>query len=902
MATFYWVGRINSSAAVPENWSDTSGGASTGSIPGASDNYVVNNAADITGSIVGIDIITFPVPHGLAVDSTLCVIGETPTDLVQNHTYYVAAVLSPTDIQIKATPSGLPMDNLVPGEQVSFSHPLNWNIGSCASLNMAPTQATKYVGMTTFGLSCGLNWAILSGFLKCPTAIQLTFTGSATGSPAEADKCYVLIDSGVVWEDGTDPSFQSRDNLTFILAGSTAGEHLIAGGQYPRVMLKEDNVSGFFSPRALSTSHIPNPPKVAEFWCLDIGAEFRPTAAVHTTQFEDSKRVFAILPNNVAGASTPFTNSKPTFDGGMATWQFYGTASAGWPLPITGMVQAYGAPVLPATSYTAKFHSIEIKTLKSGYRMYIGQNHILKCNQFSVLDGANFYATGIIASEVHLVKRPVIRGSWDFKQVADGIYRSHDSACLPVVAGGTGNQVVPDNALLVGNQQNSLNILNPGSNTQVLTMVGGSPQWAAASGGGGGGSGEANQNAFSNVAVAGQSTVEADTATDTLTLVGSGATSITTTAGTDTITITSTDTNTQLTDGQIAAMGYIKTDTNTQLSQEQVEDYINGLLTAGSNISLTYDDAAGTLTIAATDTNTQLSTEDVQDIVGAMVSGNTETNIAVTYDDAGGKLNFESTDTDTNTQLSQEQVEDYVNGVIVAGSNISKTYDDAAGTLTIAATDTNTQLSTEQVQDIVGAMFSSNTETGITATYQDADGTIDLVVTGFGGGGSSTFIDLLDTPILYDGSAGKFVAVNSSEDALEFVTAPSGGGGGGAIDNHWEVITPGATATASSGKTDILFRVVPDGSGSGHLIPNMGSDCTITVHNYERDPAPIGFTEGVLYHPMTGGPHPDWELAPNSMFSAVYITNFDGGGTNGYFHHSEENFGRDPTQPALMPL
>jgi hypothetical protein len=84
-------------------------------------------------------------------------------------------------------------------------------------------------------------------------------------------------------------------------------------------------------------------------------------------------------------------------------------------------------------------------------------------------------------------------------------------------------------------------------------------------------------------------------------------------------------------------------DTNTQLTQEQVEDYINGLIVAGSNITKTYDDASGTLTIA-------------------------------------------STDTDTNTQLTQEQVEDYINGLIVAGSNITKTYDDSAGTLTIAST------------------------------------------------------------------------------------------------------------------------------------------------------------------------------------------------------------------------
>lgn len=57
---------------------------------------------------------------------------------------------------------------------------------------------------------------------------------------------------------------------------------------------------------------------------------------------------------------------------------------------------------------------------------------------------------------------------------------------------------------------------------------------STASGGGGGGT----SNSFANIAVAGQTTVAADSDTDTLTLVGSGIT-ITTDAGSDTITFTS---------------------------------------------------------------------------------------------------------------------------------------------------------------------------------------------------------------------------------------------------------------------------------------------------------------------------------------------------------------------------
>jgi hypothetical protein len=52
-----------------------------------------------------------------------------------------------------------------------------------------------------------------------------------------------------------------------------------------------------------------------------------------------------------------------------------------------------------------------------------------------------------------------------------------------------------------------------------------------------GGGGDVNQNAFSNIAVAGQSTVSADTTTDTLTLAAGSNVTLTTNAGTDTVTI-----------------------------------------------------------------------------------------------------------------------------------------------------------------------------------------------------------------------------------------------------------------------------------------------------------------------------------------------------------------------------
>lgn len=65
--------------------------------------------------------------------------------------------------------------------------------------------------------------------------------------------------------------------------------------------------------------------------------------------------------------------------------------------------------------------------------------------------------------------------------------------------------------------------------------------WDTVSGTGGG---EANQNAFSTVAVSGQDNVESDSSTDTLNLAAGSNVTITTNATTDTVTITATDSDT----------------------------------------------------------------------------------------------------------------------------------------------------------------------------------------------------------------------------------------------------------------------------------------------------------------------------------------------------------------------
>lgn len=104
---------------------------------------------------------------------------------------------------------------------------------------------------------------------------------------------------------------------------------------------------------------------------------------------------------------------------------------------------------------------------------------------------------------------------------------------------------------------------------------------------------EVNQNAFSTIAVSGQTSVNADSNTDTLTFAAGTGITLTTDAGTDTVTITSTAT------GSVTeAFKTISVSGEDDVVADGATDTLT--LAAGSNITLTTDAATDTITIAST--------------------------------------------------------------------------------------------------------------------------------------------------------------------------------------------------------------------------------------------------------------------------------------------------------------
>jgi hypothetical protein len=151
----------------------------------------------------------------------------------------------------------------------------------------------------------------------------------------------------------------------------------------------------------------------------------------------------------------------------------------------------------------------------------------------------------------------------------------------------------------------------------------------------------------------------------------------------------------------ISAGGTIaSTDTNTQLSEEQVEDFVGGMLGGTETlITVTYQDATGDIDFVVDNDlsnydnsssgfiTAALTEEQVEDFVGGMLGG-TETGITVTYQDATHDIDFVVADTTVAGDSGSTAMTPGDTLTIAGGTNVTTAM--SGDTLTITSTDTNT--------------------------------------------------------------------------------------------------------------------------------------------------------------------------------------------------------------------
>ena len=153
--------------------------------------------------------------------------------------------------------------------------------------------------------------------------------------------------------------------------------------------------------------------------------------------------------------------------------------------------------------------------------------------------------------------------------------------------------------------------------------------------------------------------------------------------------------------------------TNLYYTDERVDDRVNALLQAGTNITTSYDDANGTLTINSSG-KTQ---EEIEDIVNGLVVGGT--GITATYDDAAGSLTLTNDITQYTDALSRAAV-----SVTDSGGDGSLAYNNSTGVITYtgpSASEVRAHLSAGTGVSYSGGAFSIGQAVATTSDVTFAD-------------------------------------------------------------------------------------------------------------------------------------------------------------------------------------
>jgi hypothetical protein len=303
------------------------------------------------------------------------------------------------------------------------------------------------LAITTNGASQGLIIE-KAGKIAVSAAFTFNFSGTLPYSGSGAVNSYIKIDSttDTTLNTSTTGMFDtaaSRANMTFSTSIPNTGKVVLDDGVYPNMTFLSSG-QGFLALIYGTPNNTYGAVEMLNFTAAAT-AEIRESTGAYYPSANDSNKTFQF------GGTLSITSNY--FHAYRSEVQF---TCAGTPLvlPVDGET-GYGS----GATFSSQFHTVGIiASATAGHSAIINSGRILSCNQLKIEQDARLLGpVGHPGSEIRSIKRPVVDGTWNFVQVADGIYSSNDSRpFFGVPQGGTGLTTSLKNGLLMGNDMNAL--------------------------------------------------------------------------------------------------------------------------------------------------------------------------------------------------------------------------------------------------------------------------------------------------------------------------------------------------------------------------------------------------------------------------------------------------------------